>query len=150
MTWKRSSWCQKYAMMTKKFVMMPKTVIMSKRSSWRQCTSWRQQFRHYVKNTRTMALKKYAMTSKISSWRTKVCLDIKLCKVLLLRIFWQFDISTMCRFRVINDYVFFTISMTLCFDLFPWYWSIMQVSYPAIKFCNNRPTFNTCFACHYN
>ena len=82
-------------------------------------------------------VKKYVMTSKISSWRPKVCLDIKgvlwhqkVCQVLL-RIFWQFDISTMCRFRVINDYVFFTIWMTLSFGLFPWYWSIMQVSYPA-------------------
>ena len=40
----------------------------------------------------------------------------------VLRIFWQhFDISTMCRSRVINDYVFFTISGTLplTVDLFP-------------------------------
>ena len=120
----------------KKFVMMSKAVIMPKISSWCQMhvmTSKSSSLRR--KHT---GVKKYVMTSKISSWRPKVCLYIKgvlwhqkVCQVLL-RIFWQFDISTMCRFRVINDYtLFFTISMTLSFDLFPWHWSIMQVSYPA-------------------
>ena len=134
-----------------------KIIMMSKRPSWCKKYPWRQTkfVRHDVKNRHNAekivmtsksfvitskthyGIKKYVMTSKISSWRKKVCVGIrcvlwhqKLCQVLL-RIFWQFDISTMCRFRVINDYVFFTILMTLYFDLFPWYLTIMQVSHPA-------------------
>ena len=36
----------------------------------------------------------------------------------------------MCHSLAVNDYVFFTISVTLTFDLFQWF-STMQASYPS-------------------
>ena len=44
----------------------------------------------------------------------------------------------MCRSRVINDYVFFTICVTLTFDLFPWYISTIQISYPVTSTIRSR------------
>ena len=104
-----------------------KHVMTSKRSYWHhnvltsQSYTWRQE---------------HVMTSTRSSWRQKVCRDKKVCYdvkpcVMTLKIFsliWNIRwdpcsplfknilapiLHLMCRSRVINDYVYFTISVTL-------------------------------------
>ena len=72
------------------------------------------------------------MTSKlhhdVTHFGSHLKCQIRFLFAFVLRIFWhQLDIYTMCCSWVINDYVFFTISVTLTIDLFPWYFSTMQV-----------------------
>ena len=146
-----------------------KHVMTLKRSTW---PWWRQKVHHDVKKfiMTSKIPERYVMTSKTSSWHQKVCHDIKgmlwrqklhndvknfqsylKCQILLLfafvlNIFWhQFDISTMCRSRVIDDYVFFTISVTLTLTVtFPVIFldsSGIIPRYLCVKVCNNRPTY---------
>ena len=149
----RWPWHSKYVMTSKrmelyvitshtiKYVMTSKTchdvktlVITSK------CPSWCQK---YVKNTSWR--QKVCCDIKGMLWHHKLCLDVNnfqsylKCQIqflfaFVLRIFChQFYISTICRNRVINEYVLYIILviLTLTFDLFPLSFSTMQVSYPA-------------------
>ena len=164
---------QKYVMTSKKLVMMSKTrhdvkkfVMTSttrhdvkklvkhgkvpKRSSWFQkqimvSTSLSRR-QNYVMKSKFVVMSKiyerYGMTSQTLSY---LKCQIRFLFPLVFIIFWhQFYISTMCRSRVINDYVLFTISVTLTVDLLQWYFSTIKcyTQLPYIKFCNNRPTYN--------
>ena len=120
---KSSSWCQKHVMMTKVASLLFMT---SKRRHVVKNTSWRQKYvmtskssscsqKYIMMSKRWSWSQKHGMTSKSSLWlqkhvmTSKNQLDVK-------NILAQFDISTMCRPRVINDYVILTL------DLFLWYY----------------------------
>ena len=116
--------------------------------------SWRQKVRHDVKNMLNVRhdVKNIVITSKSMLWHiirmlwSLSCQSYLKCQIPFLFTFaltiflHQFDISTMCRSRVINEYVFFIISVTLTLiDLFQWY---IIPNYLYVKFCTNQLTCN--------
>ena len=146
---KNTSWRQKFMTSkihhdVKKFVMMSKTPHDIKKFVTTQkfiiSSKIRHDFKKCVMTWKTRHdIKKHVLTSKSSSWRQKyIKKSSSLCQntskyvmlskirhnVITLKIFrHQFYISLMCRSGVINDYVFFTNSVTLTYsrDISPQY-----------------------------
>ena len=150
---KSTSWRQKVCHDVKKFARKLK-----RRHDVRNSISWRQKVWHdvrtchnvktFVRKSKTIHdIKKFIMTSKHLSWSQKHVLTSKVyhdVKNTSKSLSWrQKHFMTSQKSLWWHQKHVISITLTLTFDLFPWYFVVRIIpGYLHIKFCNNRPTFN--------